>query len=212
MQCRTHPGNPGVNTCNQCGEWLCDDCTIEVNGRYFCINCARQGTGTHRDPPGAPYRLGSPARISWGLLFMFSLLPPGINYMYEGLIKRGILTISAFFLLFYVSMMPYFGIFGFVVAILWIACVFDAFQIRRRINAGEKINDDINDILVIVKRNSKVIAGFLIVMAVLIASRTLINLSASFNGLPVIVILLGVYFLFKNKKSGGKPPKDNYNE
>lgn len=214
MQCRTHPDHNGVNTCNQCGEWLCEACTVEINGRIFCRRClaqiASEGTAPERprEIPRAAYPVPAAARhINWGLLFFFScVIPiPGLNYMYEGLIKRGLAAMSGFFLLVYLMAQfhawPLSLIFGLSFPVYMLACIFDGFHIRRRINAGEAVSDDVDDILNFFKRNKRLIISLL----VLVLALTLVNtLFGAFylpfplkRYLPVIIIGLGLYILFK---------------
>ncbi|MCL2665094.1 MAG: hypothetical protein FWE82_05725 [Defluviitaleaceae bacterium] len=221
MQCRIHPAKEGVNTCNQCGVWLCRDCTVEINGRLFCRAClaemADKGTPAH-GPVYPPRRTAPPRRINGFLLLVFSSLP-GANYMYEGLIKRGLLVMSAFFALIYVSSVI--DMASFVLIILWITCLFDAFQIRRRINAGELIPDNIEDITDFIRRNKTLIASVIIILAVLAAFRVLMSLSIFnfgflFGGfrnlLPVAIIIGGLYILFKRPAKGGKKHDNDQEE
>ena len=39
MMCFNHPNRDAVVSCNQCGKGLCRDCTIELNGQNYCLNC-----------------------------------------------------------------------------------------------------------------------------------------------------------------------------
>lgn len=212
MQCRTHPDHNGVNTCNQCGDWLCEDCTVEINGRIFCRRCLAQlaGEGSPSAAPSAAPRSSTarhaPAarRINLGLLLLFSF-PPGINYMYEGLIKRGLAAMSGFFLLVYMtsifhSTWPLSLIFGLTFPVYLITCFFDGLHIRRRINAGEAVSDDVDDILNFIKRNSRLIVAFVALILGLSLANALL-FSGSFyhtrQWLPIILIILGLYVLFK---------------
>jgi hypothetical protein len=219
MQCRTHPERAGVNTCNQCGEWLCEECTIEINGRIFCRRCLAQlakEPGTPAPAPAAarPARMyaAAPGRhISWGLLFFFScIIPvPGLNYMYEGLIKRGLAAMSTFFLLIYLTatfqMWPFSLIFGLSFPVFILTSIFDGFAIRRRINAGETVNDDIDDIIVFVQRNKRLIFSFIGLIIILSLFSAVFSI---FGGpiralLPIIVVAFGLCVLFKKPGSAG---------
>ena len=209
MNCKTHPGVPGVNTCSQCGEWLCEGCTIEINGRIFCRRCLAQLAGEPAAPSlSAPVRAAGGRHINWGLLFLFScVIPiPGLNYMYEGLIKRGLAALSAFFLLIYLTaqfpIWPFSLIFGLSYPVYILACIFDGFHIRRRINAGETVSDDIDDILRFLKRNRYLILAFIVLLVALPAANSVLVSIARPLGrmLPVIVIGLGLYVVFKKPR------------
>ncbi|MCL2708455.1 MAG: hypothetical protein FWF03_04985 [Defluviitaleaceae bacterium] len=206
MQCRTHPDVNGTNTCNQCGEWLCDGCVVEINGRNFCRRCLSQlaaESGAPHAVPVAP-RAAHGRHISGFLLMVFSFLPPGVNYMYEGLIKRGLAALSGFFLLIYLtaqfSYWPLSLMFGLSFPVYVLACIFDAFHIRRKINAGEAVSDDIDDVLRFVKRNKNVIIG----LVVLLVALSLINSAFAVlpfgvrRWLPVVVVAMGIYMLVKS--------------
>ena len=154
MQCRTHPTKTAAVTCNHCANWICDDCTVELQGRLFCRPClsvlSQPATGESRAAP-PPYPRHASPKVSWGLLFFFSIcFPPGVNYMYMGLIKRGLAALSGFFLLIFVAINSSFPL----NLLLWlslpvfvITSIFDGFNVRRRINAGEAVRDDIGDAL-----------------------------------------------------------------
>ncbi|MDR3238990.1 MAG: hypothetical protein LBT44_02740, partial [Clostridiales bacterium] len=151
MYCRTHPTRSGVCTCSQCGDWLCEECAAEVDGRVFCKSCAQKLSPAI--PGHTPCHAYTPRYISWGVLFIFSFLAPGINYMYEGLIKRGLFALSSFFLCAYLAAILNQPFFGCLIPILWITCIFDGFHIRRKINAGVTVEDSIDDVLGFLKKN-----------------------------------------------------------
>lgn len=168
MQCKNHPGESGVNTCNQCGSWLCDRCSFQRSGRIFCPHCAaQQSAPTKPDYSFATHHIDK--SISWGLLFLFSVVIPlpGLNYMYMGFIKRGFVAMSAFFGAIYLTAMLGGGLsvlFAFSIPVLWITCTFDGFRMRARINAGEVIPDNIDDITSFIQRNRSILIGFLLLL------------------------------------------------
>lgn len=261
-QCRTHPESTGVNTCNKCGDWLCESCTVEINGRNFCRKCLAALAAPPGDSPGGPHFGGPPPGappfgpppphpgtvpppypgampppphptppyrpvpppgaycaytgkryISGAVLALLTcFLPiPGVNYMYEGLIKRGLAAMGGFFMIIYAisvfHVWPFSLIFGLAIPIYWLACLFDSVQIRRRINAGEIVNDDIDDMLGFVRRNRRAI--MLAVFALLAMGLTGSILSA-FAGplrrlLPFLVIICGLQMLFNHPPRGRGP-------
>ena len=176
MQCRNHPTIAGINTCNHCGSWLCENCTFERGGRIFCPSCAAQQATEHGPAPSDDsVARRTPRRyISWGVLFFFSIcFPPGVNYMYMGLIKRGLAAMVAFFAVIYMTAIfsgsgfgPLGAMFGLAIPVLILAVAFDSFQIRLRINAGEPVNDDIEAVLAFVSRNRRTL---LVIVAIIIA-------------------------------------------
>ena len=206
MQCRNHPTQPAANTCNQCGSWLCEECTVDIQGRLFCRGClAELSSSPVAAPPPSATR---PVRISGGLLFLFScFFPPGTNYMYMGLIKRGLATMSGFFLLIYmVSVAPWrlTTLFAFGIPILFITCIFDGFSIRRRINAGEAVPDGVGDFISTMLHN-KVVT--LIILGILLFTFVGSMLDIAFNAIPRIGVLLIIglvlYVVFRRKPPTG---------
>jgi len=212
MQCRTHPTTPAFNTCNQCGDWLCEACTVDVQGRLFCRGCltklAAPGDASH---PAMPSAAPGGRNISWGLLFMFSIpiFPPGVNYMFMGLIKRGLAALCGFFLIIYfigVSNMPLTLLFIFALPIYILTCVFDGFHIRRRLNAGEVVGDNIDEAISFLRRNKYVgwiilaLVGFSVLSSVLGIFITLVRWL-----MPVLIIVFGLYLLLR-RKSPPAPP------
>ena len=145
---------------------------------------------------------------SWGLLLTFSCcFPPGVNYMYMGMIKRGLAALSAFFCAIYIASLglgPLGVLFGFAVPVLWLAIIFDGFQLRRRILAGEPIHDNIDDIAAFVKRNKRPIILFVLAVAGL----SLLSAIIPFMGriLPILIVVWGLHVLLK------KPRKKNGDE
>jgi len=128
-------------------------------------------------------------RISGFWIFMLSFLP-GLNYMVMGLMKRGLFFMSAFFGMVY--LVDFFHFLAFPLAILFFASLCDSQSKRRRINNGEHVPDDIDDIMrfaIKYKTPLLIAAAFLILIRIL-----------NFSGplLAIVVCLLGWYFI-KNR-------------
>ncbi len=238
--CRNHPERIAANTCHQCGDWLCEECTVEINGRIFCRTCLAKLAGTpsrpsassasgpsSAPPPAASFvHFRTPAPrgryISGGMLAILSVfLPvPGVNYMYEGLIKRGLAAMGGFFFIIYAlaafSFWPFTFIFGISIPIYWLACLFDSINIRRRINAGEVVEDNIDDLITFVKSHKRLIITVVAALVVMSAAGSIVSVLAYplRKMLPLIVVGFGVYVLFgrPRRRSGGKPEDKNINE
>ena len=214
MQCRTHPTTSAYNTCNQCGDWLCEECTVDIQGRLFCRTClmkmAAPGSAPYSVPPLPPGVMPAKKRVSGGLLFLFSFFfPPGINYMFMGLIKRGLAALIGFFLIIYfinVSNMPLTLLFGLALPVYFLTCIFDGFNIRRRINAGEAVGDNIDGVILFLKNNQIIcwvllaLVGFSVLGSVMGIFIRLIRWL-----MPLVIIGLGMYLLFRHKNPPGPP-------
>lgn len=206
MQCRSHPTVSAANTCNQCGNWLCDDCTVNVQGRLFCRPCL--ATLSQGQAPETPPHTAAPLRsnrVSFGLLLFFSLcFPPGANYMYMGLMKRGLATMAGFFLLIFLiagsGAWPLTMLMSFSLVVLIFASFFDGFNVRRRINSGEAVRDDVGDIVNSVISNRFLRTIILVIVAILLIVNVL-GLAISIIGtlLPWLVIGLVIYIIVKRK-------------
>ena len=224
MQCKNHPGENGVNTCNQCGTCLCESCSFERGGRIFCPECVAQGaiiggrssgggssgdtTRSYRSTHGHMTK----RYVSWGLLFLFSVIIPipGLNYMYMGLIKRGLVAMSAFFgaiylLIQFMSSSTWaIGIlFVFAIPVLWLATTFDGFRTRMRINSGEVISDNIDDIINFIRRNRSILIGFLLFLLIVnVISSVLPWIFGSLRHIvPIIIAIWAIHALLRKPKS-----------
>ena len=208
MQCRNHPEENGVNTCNQCGSWICESCSYERGGRIFCPNCVSQHTavGTSASEIYKPTVSHVHKTISWGMLFLFSVIIPlpGLNYMYMGFIKRGLVAMSAFFgTIYFVTQFSGFGNlilpFVFAIPVLWLTCTFDGFRMRARINAGEVITDNIDDITAFAHRNRFVLISLLLLLVAINVIGGIMPWLVRIlrHAIPILIALLAVQVLFR---------------
>ena len=210
MQCRTHPTTPAFNTCNQCGDWLCDDCTVDIQGRQLCRNCLAKLAGPAGPHPAMPSSMPGGRRISWGLLFFFSaFFPSGVNYLFMGLIKRGLAALSGFFLIIYfigVSDMPLTMLFSLALPIYVLTCIFDGFSIRRRINAGEVVGDNIDEVVGFLRRN-KYVGWIILALIGFSVLSSVVGVFIRFVGwmMPTIIIVMGLYLLLRRKDPPAPP-------
>ena len=211
MQCRAHGDRVANNTCNQCASWLCEECTIDVQGRLFCRSCLASYISTE---PTATATHAKSRHIYWGLLFLFSLFPPGANYMFMGLMKRGLATMCGFFLLiFMITMLSgtsmLLVVFALVIYVL--TSIFDGFNIRRRINAGESIIDNLDDMLGGLFRNKLFTFVIFVLLAVVFISGLFSSIASLIprevmTVLVWIAIILIVVKVFSKKRT--PPPSE----
>ena len=225
MPCINHHNQNGVNTCCQCGEWLCEVCSVDVNDRFVCKSCIAKnmlsktnGHGARVSGPSAFAGHRAPPRYASGcLLLICSFIVPGANYMYLGLVKRGLFVMSAFFaIIFAITASHHFPqllvVFLFLsILVLWFTTFFDAFAKRRLINSGIHVPDNVDDILGFVKKYKVLLIIFAVVWLALAA------LSAASRFIPVLAVIIGVYLIVKalKKKKGpedGGPGNAKMNE
>ncbi|MDR0958705.1 MAG: hypothetical protein LBM16_05790 [Clostridiales bacterium] len=145
-------------------------------------------------------------RFSGFLLFCMSVLP-GIGYMYLGLIKRGLFFLSVFFGGIYAA-----GQFGmdFLVpclAIMYFAVLFDSFKKRAKLENGEFVPDNIDEIKEFFYRHKTII----ICASVVVLAMWFINnigwFLFRFEGMnwfnkivAVLLVAFGAIVLFSRKK------------
>ena len=210
MQCRYHPTSNAANTCNQCGSLLCDDCTVDIQGRLFCRSCLADLSKEHPTTHSPVSHSGEKGRnVSWGLLFLFScFFPPGANYMYMGLIKRGLAAMSGFFLIIFmvsISGRPLTLLFSLAIPVFALTCIFDGFNTRRRINAGEAVPDGVGDVMAALLRNKPLT---LIILGVLLftLAGSILGIAINIIGRAIPLLIFGViaYVIYSTVKR--KPP------
>lgn len=157
------------------------------------------------------------------LTFLAALIP-GVGYMYYGLIRKGVEALAIFLLI-----DPVFGLVGLsflkhiVKILLWFYTFFDTYNIARRINAGEIVED--SDFIISFNKDGEsqvnnfgkkidgnkwyILGWFLIIIGTLAVINKVFNMSDTYYIIkhyisnyivPALFILGGGYLLYKNKK------------
>ena len=162
----------------------------------------------HPTPDTPPPPIPGLRRVNWGLLFLFScFFPSGANYMYMGLIKRGLAAMCGFFLIIYMiataSFFPLRLLFIFGLPVFMLTCIFDGFNLRRRINAGIPVEDGISDVLNTILRNKTLTLAILAIIVITFAGRILGFAFGLISSLiPLLIIGFGLYVILRRR-----PPK-----
>ena len=166
------------------------------------------------ETPEGPPRPFVRGPINFGMLFLFTfILPipfcpiPGVNYMYMGMIKRGLVAMTAYFGTIYLMIMSFVNglwvlglFFALSLPVLILASAFDAFRLRQRINAGEYVTDNADDVLAFIRRNRLFILAFLGVLAMLIFDIGPTPLLRPIGqALPVALILFALWNLLSRR-------------
>lgn len=157
------------------------------------------------------------------LTFLTALIP-GVGYMYLGLVKKGIQILLAFLLI-----KPLFRILGisFLTGIVWIPIwfytFFDTFSVARMLDLGQPVHDTdfifnryVKDGEYPVVDRNKVGKNLIMIIGValiLLGSFAILNNLLQHNliyqwirnyvstlFIPVVLVLAGIYLLFKNRK------------
>jgi TM2 domain-containing membrane protein YozV len=157
-------------------------------------------------------------------LTFLTALVPGVGYMYLGLVRRGLQVLIAFLLIEPVFRLLGIGFLGDILRIpIWFYTFFDTFSVARMIDMGETVHDSdfifnkyVNEgSYPTVDRNKLSKNLSLIIALVLILLGTFAILNNVFQGyavyqlirsyiskllIPVLLVLAGIYMLFKNRK------------
>ncbi len=169
MNCVNHIDREGVYSCSYCGDRLCQECSIDADGRSICKNCVKKlSRSVPPPPPVAPprhytsaptpppaYSRHRPSRL---VLFMLSAIP-GANHMYLGLMKRGLFVLSMFALSIYLTSLLG-GYPAAIIPIIAIASFFDGFNLRRKIIDGVPVSDSVSEITNFLSKYKLYIIGF----------------------------------------------------
>jgi len=142
-------------------------------------------------------------KLNFGTLFLLSFLP-GINFMYLGLIKRGLATLTGFFLIIYlltlglVRPLPLF--LGLSIPVYILASMFVGFGVRRRICSGEVVHDDVSRMLSSLFK-SKVFLVILILLGAATVVFTIVGFAFSLlrQLLPIVILIVGVYLIVRHR-------------
>jgi len=166
--------------------------------------------GSYPPPPSPPTPPTHGSRyISGGLLFIFSFLfPPGANYMFMGLIKRGLTAMCGFFLLIFMITAAFTSgswMIGLMLSLMMpvyiLTCIFDGFNIRRRLNAGEFISDDMSGVIQSILQN-RTLTIIILALIVITFAGTILGVAFSIirRLIPLAIIVFGLYVVFRRKK------------
>ena len=143
MGCIIHPEREAARRCDRCGQLMCYECLVDFDGRSVCKPCVARALNA---APGY-YESARPRARNCNLLLVFILsVLPGMAHMYMGLMKRGLLVMSSFFISIWLVAEMNIMIFAFLIAMICVAAFFDAMNIRKRIVAGEYAEDAVSDI------------------------------------------------------------------
>lgn len=144
MNCKYHNNLKGTNTCSACGEWICENCVLEVDGRIYCKDCLKSKLKNESSSDlykgyTSEKHTGTKLYKSGFLTFMFGIIP-GIAQMYLGYTKRGLIILSLFILCYYVDL------FSPLILLIYAFSFFDSFKLKNNLERGIYQEDNITDI------------------------------------------------------------------
>jgi len=232
MNCFKHYDRVAANRCNECGQYMCEECSVSINNVPYCKDCVAKmakaqsntvyGGGQNEQIPPMPKeaRPPRPVKRSGGknafFLFCLSCIP-GLNYMYLGLMKRGMFFMMMFFMITFVTTYLEAPMLGFLIFIELCYSFFDGFKLLGFMRDGYAVEDNVDDVMEIYTKHKRPIIVFSIVA---VALSVIHNLTRMFDrsmrmvvggsyghltdlfslALGVIIILLGCFIVAKGIK------------
>ncbi|WP_202708066.1 B-box zinc finger protein [Sporosalibacterium faouarense] len=152
MKCINHDNVKAKFICQDCGASVCKDCAVNNNGDIICLECANErglvviknqsieedNINSHKK--GRDYQ-GRNISKFWSTVLSFI---PGAGHMYLGFMKMGIQIMIGFFLTIALSSSLFSSeIFTAFAVIIWFYSVFDCYHLRKRLQSGESVEDNL---------------------------------------------------------------------
>lgn len=135
MKCRNHKDEEAKFICNKCKMPICEECATDLRGNKVCINCIDHAVYSEVD---RVQRVGFWNKL---LFFMFACIP-GAAHMQMGLFRRGMQLMLTF--IGGIVLISYANVESFIPLVIiptWFFSFFDAYNIRRKMLAGEAVAD-----------------------------------------------------------------------
>lgn len=232
MNCEYHKNFEANFICSDCGVNICKACAVNNNGKIICVECAKKrglsiikntsySNDFYNENINSNYNYNNNEKKYskfWSIMFSFM---PGGGHMYLGVMKRGLQFMLAFFGI--IALANFFYATEFLVffsVVVWFYSFFDCFHIRKKLENGEEITEDLIFPVDYKNINSKhlgigllVVGGIILLneffdQLIYITNRMNINsetirvavrmLRNSF--FPIVLIVVGFFILKKSSK------------
>lgn len=208
MKCRNHKEEEARFICDKCKMPICETCATEVRGNKVCVSCIEHAVYAESD------RVQRVSFFNKFIFFIFACMP-GAAHMQMGLFKRGMQLMLTF--IGGIVLISYSNIESFIPLVViptWFFSFFDAYHARKKILAGERVEDtEAYNYQFIV--NNKKILGFALVVFGLIGFLNSVDNVMSLFGLrmdnfywaikraviPCVFVISGLLLLSKLKKA-----------
>ena len=207
MGCNIHPDREAVRRCDKCGQLMCQECHVVFDGKSVCKSCVARAL----DVSPVYYERARPRAKNCNLLLVFILSAlPGMAHMYMGMMKRGLLIMSSFFISIWLVAEMHVMLFAFLLAMICVVAFFDAINIRKRILAGEYAEDSVADITGFLRRFRApllILALYLCVTSMFGYGRFYLPYYGGVNN-GIIMAVIIVVIITSLKKSKKRAPRD----
>ena len=249
MSCEYHKNLESSYICVECGVSICKECAVSDNGKIICLECAKKkglpiirnipfennennyntngqntsnhNTNNYHSQKSNYYGARPPKKYSTFWSTIFSFLPGG-GHMYLGLMKRGLQFMLLFFGTIALSSFFYSADFlALFAVVIWFYSFFDCYHMRKRLEYGEDVDEDLIFPIDIKNMNVKHVGVGLIILGGLVLLNEFfdqlvyitnrINMNSESirvtirlireSMFPVVLIILGFFILKKSKKN-----------
>ncbi len=202
MNCAYHGHNVATVNCNGCGKPLCPSCDHRVKGFPYCQDCIVSGVELLRNHSNTNYSNVVKTNTSPFVATLLSFICPGLGAAYNGQTTKALIHFAVFVGLIQMAILSKMPLFVFGFLGMWLYTAVDAWKTAKLIRSGvtpENAED------FIVQRFSSNPRIWGIVLLVLGAAFFLPLRKILETGLPVLLIVFGVYllrdYIFKSKES-----------
>lgn len=188
MNCHYHPEKESKNFCSKCDKPLCEECSIDTNGKILCKDCIKE------EVKKVYIKKKSPSLAAVLSLF------PGLGAIYNGQILKGISFILIFASL--LGLEDYARgfenvIFGLMAAGFYLYMIIDSYNSARAINLG------LENASLYPKEGTTLFGLVLLLLGIafMLANFELINYEHIVKLWPLIFIVIGAKMIYKWRKS-----------
>lgn len=167
MSCKYHIEKNALNTCSICGDWLCEECIIEINNRNYCKSCIETVIQNNKenynlvisnDKEDNLFSIDTTTKNIENIFINILSLIPGGGQIYLGNTIKGItlLSLFSFCLLFnYIFLPPV------LIIPIFFYSFFDFFVTKRKLKNKNNIKN-LDYKLCNIKQNPKFFKTFLV--------------------------------------------------
>ena len=198
MNCFYHQVTLANTRCRVCAHPLCPACDHRVKGYTYCQDCivaGVEGIGGNVQAPLRNFDVKSP-----GVAAFLSLVP-GLGSAYNGLIIKALVHFAVIVGLWEVSDLFHSGFFGWGGFAAYVYSMFSAFQDAKRLNLGENLSVEDENLKRLLREKTNVWGTGLIGIGVLTILRWVLPYSFMSGLWPLLLIGLGVYLLLLYRRA-----------
>ncbi len=196
MKCSYHPTVDSLNSCHTCSRLLCEACSHQIRGNYYCQDCLIKGA----EWSSAVRDLRSPKESAKRAALLAFI--PGMGAIYNGQYLKAVAFLVTFFSLSYAGSEIH-CVFGWGAFCFYVFMIFDAYQTAEVIQR-QRIKGEASGSRIPADMTSPVWGFLLIVLGLLLtlANFEIITAERFRKFWPLVVIIIGLYLIYRGLSSG----------